>query len=61
MTHDQLINAYYNARDAYEAAKAGTGSRTETLTTFLVANTVLHARMGWVDQNFEHFRQHYSP
>jgi hypothetical protein len=61
MTHDKLINAYHEARGAYEAAKAGSGSRTETLTTFLVAEKVLHARMGWVDRNLEHFREHYSP
>ena len=61
MTNDKLINAYHEAMAAYEAAKTGTGSRVETFTRFLVAEKVLSARQGRIDQNLEHFRKRYSP
>jgi DNA-binding response OmpR family regulator len=60
-TDDKLISTYLEARDAYEAAKAGTNRRIETFTMLLVAETVLRARLGWVDQKLQHFREHYSP
>jgi hypothetical protein len=61
MTHDKLFDAYHVAMGAYEAAKAGTGCRIETFATFLVAEKVLTARLGWVDKNLENFRERYSP
>jgi hypothetical protein len=60
MTNDKLINAYHEAMAAYEAAKTGAGSRVETFTRFLVAEKVLSARLGRIDQNLEHFRERYS-
>jgi hypothetical protein len=56
VTDDKLINAYHAAMDDYEAAKAGTGNRVETFTKFLVAESALSARLGWVDLNLEHLR-----
>ena len=61
MTNEKLVNAYHEAMAAYEAAKTGTGSRVETFAKFLVAEKVLAARLGKIDQNLEHFREHYSP
>ena len=45
----------------YEAAKVGTGTRIEAFTRFLVAEKVLTARLGRIDQNLDHFRERYSP
>jgi hypothetical protein len=61
MTNDNLIDAYREARGAYEAAKVGTGHRVETFTRYLVAEKVLTTRLGRIDQNLEHFRERYSP
>jgi hypothetical protein len=61
MANDKVIDAYHEAMIAYEAAKAGTGSRVETFTRLLMAEKILTARFGRIDQNLEHFRQRYSP
>jgi hypothetical protein len=61
MTNDKLIDAYREAVTSYEAAKTGTGSRVETFTTLLMAERVLTARLGWVNQNLEQFWERYTP
>jgi hypothetical protein len=60
MTYDKLIDAYREAMDDYEAAKAGVGNRVETFTRFLVAERALAARLGRVDPNLEQFQNRYS-
>jgi hypothetical protein len=46
MTDDKLVNAYHEAMEDYEAAKAGVGNRVEAFTRFLVAERVVSARLG---------------
>jgi hypothetical protein len=60
MTNDKLVDAYREAMDDYEAAKAGSGNRVETFTRFLVAERVLSTRFGRVDLNLGQFRNRYS-
>jgi hypothetical protein len=53
MTDDKLIDAYHEAMDDYEAAKAGTSNRVETFTAFLVAERVLAARLRRIDLDLD--------
>ena len=61
MTDDKLIRAYNKAIRDYEAAKDGDGCRVEAFTNFMVAEKVLTARIGCVDQNLARYRERYSP
>ena len=61
MSDDTLINANHQAMRDYEATKIGSGRRIEAFTRLLVAEKVLTARLGWVDQNLERYRERYSP
>ena len=61
MVNSRLIDAYQEAIDAYEAAKAGVGCRVETFTRFLVAERILLVCMGQADQNSQELRARHSP
>ena len=61
MANSRLIDAYHEAIDAYEAAKAGFGCRVETFTRFLVAERILLVCLGRADQNLQEFRARRSP
>ena len=59
--NSRLIDAYHEAIDAYEAAKAGVGCRVDTFTRFLVAERILRVCRGRADQNLQEFRARHSP
>jgi hypothetical protein len=61
MVNSRLIDAYHEAIDAYEAAKAGVGCRAETFTRFLVAERILLVCLGRPDHNLQEFRAGHSP
>ena len=60
MTDNKHSDAYQEAMDDYEAAKAGAGNRVETFTRFLVAEKVLATRMALADQSLARLRTRYS-
>jgi hypothetical protein len=59
MVDPKLIDDCRAAMDAYEAAKAGLGCRTEAFLRFLVAERVLLVCMGRVHQSLEELRARY--
>ena len=61
MANSRLIDAYHEAIDAYEAAKAGVGCRVDTFTRFLVAERILLVCLGRADQNLQDLRARHSP
>jgi hypothetical protein len=60
MTDNKHSDAYQEAMDDYEAAKAGAGNRVETFTRFLVAERVLATSLARAYQNLARFRTRYS-